>query len=49
MSGLPLDDYIETQQRRGLGLYIIRNFVDLVEHRFVCGKGNELRLVKFFA
>ena len=49
MSGLPLDDYLETQQRRGLGLYIIRNFVDFVEHRFVCGQGNELRLVKFFA
>jgi len=49
MSGLPLDDYLETQQRRGLGLYIIRNFVDFVEHRFICGQGNELRLVKYFA
>jgi serine/threonine-protein kinase RsbW len=46
--GLPLDDYIETQQRRGLGLYIIKNFVDFVEHRFICGQGNELRLVKYF-
>ncbi len=44
-----LDDYIETQRRRGLGLYIIRNFVDRVDHRFVCGQGNELRLVKFRA
>lgn len=48
MTGLPLDDYLETQQRRGLGLYIIRNFVDFVEHRFICGQGNELRLVKYF-
>ena len=47
--GLPLDDYIETQQRRGLGLYIIKNFVDFVEHRFICGQGNELRLVKYFS
>jgi serine/threonine-protein kinase RsbW len=47
--GLPLDDYIETQQRRGLGLYIIKTFVDDVQHRFICGQGNELRLVKFFA
>lgn len=46
---VPLDDYIETQRRRGLGLYIIRNFVDRVEHRFICGQGNELRLVKFLA
>jgi serine/threonine-protein kinase RsbW len=49
MTGVPLDDYIETQQRRGLGLYIIRNFVDAVDHRFICGQGNELRLVKFLA
>lgn len=46
---VPLGDYIETERRRGLGLYIIRNFVDRVEHRFICGQGNELRLVKFFA
>lgn len=44
-----LDDYIATQRRRGLGMYIIHSFVDKVEHRFVCGQGNELRLIKFFA
>jgi serine/threonine-protein kinase RsbW len=49
MPGVGLDDYIATQRRRGLGLYIIRNFVDRVEHRFICGQGNELRLVKYFA
>ena len=49
MPGIPLDDYIEAQRRRGLGLYIIRNFVDHVEHHFICGKGNELRLVKYRA
>ncbi|HVF10216.1 MAG TPA: ATP-binding protein [Abditibacteriaceae bacterium] len=49
MPGVELDEYIETQRRRGLGLYIIRNFVDRVEHRFICGQGNELRLVKYFA
>ncbi len=42
-----LDDYIATQRRRGLGLYIIQTFVDKVEHRFICGQGNELRLTKF--
>lgn len=47
--GLGIDEYIETERRRGLGLYIIRSFVDHLEHRFVCGQGNELRLVKFFA
>jgi serine/threonine-protein kinase RsbW len=49
MPGVPLDDYIEAQRRRGLGLYIIRNFVDHVEHRFICGQGNELRLIKYRA
>jgi serine/threonine-protein kinase RsbW len=48
-AGVELDDYIGTQRRRGLGLYIIRNFMDRVEHRFVCGQGNELRLTKFLA
>lgn len=48
MPGVGLDDYVETQRRRGLGLYIIRNFVDKVEHRFICGQGNQLRLTKFF-
>lgn len=49
MASIPLDDYIATGRRRGLGLYIIQSFVDKVEHRFVCGQGNELKLVKFFA
>ncbi|HEX8237215.1 MAG TPA: ATP-binding protein [Abditibacteriaceae bacterium] len=49
MPGVPLDDYIEAQRRRGLGLYIIRNFVDHVEHRFICGQGNELKLIKYLA
>ena len=47
--GLPLDQYLGEFRRRGLGLYIIRNFVDSVDHRFIGGRGNELRLVKFLA
>jgi len=49
IAAVPLDDYIATGRRRGLGLYIIQSFVDKVEHRFVCGQGNELKLVKYFA
>ncbi|MDQ3813001.1 MAG: ATP-binding protein [Armatimonadota bacterium] len=45
--GVDLDTYLGTDRRRGLGLYIIRSFVDHVEHRFICGQGNELRLVKY--
>ncbi len=48
-ASIGLDDYIATGRRRGLGLYIIQSFVDKVEHRFICGQGNELRLIKFFA
>ena len=44
-----IDDWISTGRRRGLGIYIIQSFVDKVEHRFVCGQGNELRLVKYFS
>jgi serine/threonine-protein kinase RsbW len=47
--GVPLDEYLGAFRRRGLGLYIIRNFVDSVDHRFIGGRGNELRLVKFLA
>ncbi len=49
MAAIPLDDYMAAGRKRGLGLYIIQSFVDKVEHRFVCGQGNELKLVKFFA
>jgi serine/threonine-protein kinase RsbW len=42
-----VEDYLSEHRQRGLGLYIIRSFVDHVEHRFVCGRGNELRLTKF--
>lgn len=44
-----LDDWIATGRRRGLGIWIIQSFVDKVEHRFVCGQGNELKLVKYCA
>ncbi len=49
IQGLGIDEYIETERRRGLGLFIIRSFVDKLEHRFICGQGNELRLVKYLA
>ena len=49
VSGIGIDEYIEAERRRGLGLFIIRTFVDHLEHRFIYGQGNELRLVKFFA
>ena len=49
MPGVPVEDYLDAQRRRGLGLYIIRSFVDQVEHRFIGGQGNELRLVKYRA
>lgn len=44
-----IDDYFIGHKKRGLGLFIIRSFVDDVRHRFVDGHGNELLLVKYFA
>lgn len=44
-----IDDYFSGHKKRGLGLFIIRSFVDDVRHRFVDGRGNELLLVKYFA
>lgn len=49
MDAVPLDDYFAIGHKRGLGLYIIQSFVDKVEHQFICGQGNELKLTKFFA
>lgn len=48
-SGINAESYIAEQRRRGLGLFIIRSFVDDVQHRFIEGHGNELLLVKYFA
>ncbi len=45
--GLAIDEYLDEHRKRGLGLYIIRSFVDHIEHRFVCGRGNQLRMVKY--
>ena len=44
-----IDQYFSEQKKRGMGLFIIRSFVDDVRHRFVDGQGNELLLVKYFA
>ena len=44
-----MDEYFSEQKKRGMGLFIIRSFVDDVKHRFVDGRGNELLLVKYFA
>ena len=44
-----IEDWIAADKRRGLGIFIIQSFVDKVEHRFVCGQGNELILIKYLA
>ncbi len=44
-----IEDWIAAGKRRGLGIFIIQSFVDKVEHRFICGQGNELILIKYFA
>lgn len=46
---MEIDDYISSEQRRGMGLFIIHSFMDDVRHRYVRGHGNELLLVKYLA
>jgi len=46
---MEIDEYISSEQRRGMGLFIIHSFMDDVRHRFVAGHGNELLLVKYLA
>jgi len=40
------EEYIEANLQRGLGLYIINNFVDEVDYKRNAETGNHLRLVK---
>lgn len=47
--GMEIDDYISSEKRRGMGLFIIHSFMDDVKHRYVVGHGNELLLVKYIA
>lgn len=42
-----IDEYISSEKRRGMGLFIIHSFMDDVRHRYVTGHGNELLLVKY--
>ncbi|MEO6908718.1 MAG: ATP-binding protein [Abditibacteriaceae bacterium] len=44
-----IDEYISSERRRGMGLFIIHSFMDDVRHRYVAGHGNELLLVKYIA
>ena len=41
-----LEEYLSGNRRRGLGTYIVRNFMDDVSHVYHPGRGNRLVLVK---
>jgi len=46
--GLPdLDSYFQSPTHRGLGLVIMRKFVDEVRHRYCPNSGNTLSLTKY--
>lgn len=47
MEIITVDEFLASNRKRGLGTYIIRNFVDKVEHSFSPKRGNRLRLTKF--
>lgn len=45
---LDLAEFVAGGRRRGIGTYIIWNFMDEVRHAYHPGLGNELILVKYF-
>lgn len=47
MEIVTLEEFIKSNRKRGLGTYIIRKFVDKVEHTFSPRRGNTLRLTKY--
>lgn len=42
-----LAEFIASGRKRGIGTYIIRNFMDEVRHAYHPGQGNELTLIKY--
>jgi len=42
-----LDDHIRQGKRRGLGIYIMKSFMDEISHDYNSETGNKLELVKF--
>jgi len=44
-----LDAYWKSGGARGLGILILRRFMDQVSHSYSPGRGNQLRLVKYLA
>ena len=41
--------YWDSGRRKGLGIVILRQFMDQVSHSYQPGRGNELRLVKYLS
>jgi len=44
--GLTVEEFLASGQRHGFGLYVVRTFVDQIEHDYKEGEGNRLRLIK---
>jgi len=49
LSDLDLSEFVRGDRRRGIGTYIIRNFMDEVHHSYDPGTGNELTPIKYLA
>jgi serine/threonine-protein kinase RsbW len=49
LSDLDLAAFVKGDRKRGMGTYIIRNFMDEVHHAYHPGVGNELTLVKYLS
>jgi anti-sigma regulatory factor (Ser/Thr protein kinase) len=42
-----LDEHVRAGRRRGLGIYIMKSFMDEISHDYDSRTGNKLELVKF--
>ena len=44
--GLTVEEFLASGKSHGFGLYVVRTFVDQIEHDYKEGEGNRLRLIK---
>ena len=44
-----MKDYLTHYQKGGLGVYLMKKLMDVVEYQLLPGQKNEVRLVKYLA
>lgn len=47
MEDMNLQDYLKQERLGGLGIFIMKSFVDEISHKYTQSTGNKLELIKF--